>query len=230
MELQIQKAQVQTGLPALKTSDERFVDAMQDHKIAKAPMEQIKNVLRLAMLKVGIRANNIPQDEEKAVLINNVVTNYPNHTCSEITLAFDLAIAGKLEVEANAYENFSCMYFSSIMNAYRKWAKEEYKQIPVKEVKQLSAPPMPKEEKIQMYLDIYRSTNDYTYISPDVYDLLELEISEENWNAYQRIVKLQIDIAKEASKSCYYHQIDYATLIENHVKKYAAAEYFKTKL
>ena len=82
------------------------------------------------MLKVGVRGANLPGREETAILLEHIVKNYGNHTPDEIKLAFDLAITGKLECEATCYENFSCLYFSKIMNAYREWAREEFKTLP----------------------------------------------------------------------------------------------------
>lgn len=81
------------------------------------------------MLKVGLRANNIPADIEKQVLIDHLVTHYGNHTHEEIKLAFDLAITGKLDVDPNCFENFSCVYVSRILNAYRSWAAKTYKSV-----------------------------------------------------------------------------------------------------
>lgn len=80
------------------------------------------------MIKIGLRSANWPTPEETAVLIEHIYSNYPGHTVAEIKLAFDMAISGKLDVEANCYESFSCWYFSSIMNAYRDWAAQEYRQ------------------------------------------------------------------------------------------------------
>ena len=82
------------------------------------------------MMKIGLRAQNWPSDAEKGVLIEHIWKEYGGHSIEEIKLAFDMAIAGKLDVEVNCYENFSCLYFSNIMSAYRAWSKEEYKQIP----------------------------------------------------------------------------------------------------
>lgn len=42
-----------------------------------------------------------------------------------IHLAFEMAISGKLGIDSNCYENFSCQYFSKILEAYRSWAKKE---------------------------------------------------------------------------------------------------------
>lgn len=84
------------------------------------------------MLLVGLRANNLPDDLEKTVLINFIQSNYGGHTIAEIRLAFELAINGQLELkneEITSYENFSVLYFSRIMNAYQKWSAQEFKQV-----------------------------------------------------------------------------------------------------
>lgn len=110
--------------------------------IRSAPLEDIKQALRYAMMKIGLRSQNWPSEAEKAVLIDHILREYGGHTCAEIRLAFDMALAGKLDVEANCYENFSCLYFSNILLAYRSWAKEEVKQIP----QPIQEPDAPKED------------------------------------------------------------------------------------
>lgn len=134
--------QANYGLKTLKTGEDKFEIAIQDEKIINSPMESLKEVLRLAMLKLGIRGQNLPSDEEKYILLQHISENYGNHTPSEITLAFELAIAGKLyleEKDIKAYENFSCLYFSTIMNAYRIWSREPMSKIREKQ-KRLQLP------------------------------------------------------------------------------------------
>lgn len=92
--------------------------------------DEIKEALKYAMLLTGIRANNLPVEEEKMLLINFLKRNFGSHTCNEIRLAFDMAISGKLNIDARCFENFSCEYIARIMEAYRAWAKEEIKYTP----------------------------------------------------------------------------------------------------
>jgi hypothetical protein len=109
----------------------KFQTALTDQRICNlTDVEPLKQALRYAMVLVGIKANNVPNDREKSVLLQFIVNNYGGHTPSEIRLAFDLAISGDLDVEdVKCYENFSPLYFSSIMNAYRKWAKPKHGEI-----------------------------------------------------------------------------------------------------
>jgi hypothetical protein len=104
--------------------------------ISESTVDELKQVLRLVMIKAGLRSQNWPQDEEKVVLIDHIVSNFGGNRIEEIKLAFDLAIAEKLEIEKkeiSCYENFSCAYFSKIMNAYRLWSTQEIKHIKTEE-------------------------------------------------------------------------------------------------
>ena len=143
MKLELEKivngVQVQTESLPLKTGDSQLQEALKTQKILYAPESDLTGVLRYAMLLVGLRAQNLPSAEETAVLFQFIRFNYSGHTVAEIKLAFDLAMTGKLEVDAKCYENFSCEYFGRIMSAYRGWATP--KVVPIKsEVKQIEAP------------------------------------------------------------------------------------------
>lgn len=83
------------------------------------------------MVKIGLRGDNFPTGPEKVLLLNHIYQNYGNHTPEEIRLAFDLALSAKLGLDTSdvkCYENFSCAYFSNIMNAYRAWASQVDRQ------------------------------------------------------------------------------------------------------
>jgi len=116
-----------------KTGDELALEkAISSPLICKSDMAGIANVLKLVMVKIGLRSQNWPTEEEKVVLIDHILTNFPGNRVEEIRLAFELAIAGKLDLredEINCYENFSCIYVSKILNAYRRWALATYDQI-----------------------------------------------------------------------------------------------------
>jgi hypothetical protein len=135
MELQLLNnslAQVPISTQNLLVGEERnFIEALQTKKINELPELDLRNALKYAMLKIGIRAKNFPEGIEKSVLLTHIFVNYGNHTPAEIRLAFDLAILGKLNLnidEVKCFENFSCQYFSTIMNAYRIWAQQVYDQ------------------------------------------------------------------------------------------------------
>lgn len=103
--------------------------ALKSNLIKNDP-EGVGKTLRYVMVLIGIRANNLPDELEKTVLINFIQSNYGGHTIAEIRLAFELAINGQLDIEdVKCYENFSVLYFASIMNSYRRWSAQEFKQV-----------------------------------------------------------------------------------------------------
>lgn len=111
---------------------------MSTQKIWQRPEEDLKQSIRAAMLLVGIRAKNMPDEEEKFLLLSFIKQHFRNHTPEEVRLAFEMAVAGKLELGesgANCYENFSCEYVGRVLSAYRKWA--------VRQLELLTPDPLP---------------------------------------------------------------------------------------
>lgn len=141
MELQTINQALQTvdKVPALsvskgpKSGDEnKFLAALHTRPIKDASDEEIAQVLRYVMVKVGLRAKDFPAEEETEVIFQHIRENYSAHKLEELRLAFNMAIAGKLELshkEVKVYDQFTCDYVSLIMNAYRSWAGETYGQL-----------------------------------------------------------------------------------------------------
>ena len=121
--------------------------------------EDIKQVLRYAMVLVGLRGNNMPIDEEKFVLLNFIRTNYGNQTTEEIKIAFEMAISGKFNIDSKCYENFSCEYFGRIMNAYIEYARLETKNVKRLEIEEIKHIPSDSELKEQAINNV----NSYVY-------------------------------------------------------------------
>jgi len=120
-------------MPSPSGEAAKFQQALQSQRITQLDIEPLKQALRYAMVLVGIKAHNVPNDREKSVLIQFIQKNYGGHTPDEIRLAFDLAVSGELDVEdVKCYENFSPLYFAQIMNAYRKWARPKHGEIKTK--------------------------------------------------------------------------------------------------
>src|SRR5580765_7410197 len=115
-----------------KTGDELgFLAARNGLPISKVSEALVREALRYCMFKVGLRSSNFPEGAEKILLLNHIIGHYGNHTADEIRLAFDMALSAKLGLDISdvkCYENFSCAYFSTIMNAYRAWAAQVDRQ------------------------------------------------------------------------------------------------------
>lgn len=103
---------------------------LSDKKISQASEEELKDKLKIVYTMIGLREKHLPVKEEKKLLHNYIFLKYGNKTLSEILLAFDLAIQGRLNVDdVKVYDQFSCEYFARIMNGYRLWLNEVNKNI-----------------------------------------------------------------------------------------------------
>jgi hypothetical protein len=127
---------INQGIPASQTQqwtggDQKFVESIRSKKIADCEPQELIIPLKWIMTKIGIRDQNLPSERQTVVLIDHIKQNFGGNHIQEIVLAFEMAIRGELDIdekEVNAYENFSCLYFSRVMNSYRRWAIQEYRQ------------------------------------------------------------------------------------------------------
>lgn len=134
------------------TIDKELESALEGKKIWHCSEEEIKQAMRYVYILVGLRGHNYPTGIEKQLLHAHIFKYYGGHTPEEIRLAFEMAITHRLELkpdEVVCFENFSIAYFSRIMDAYRKWARIEVKQIPSKEAERVLTPA----EKLALNLD-----------------------------------------------------------------------------
>lgn len=129
-----------------------IIKAQSTENIRVRPENDLKQVLRMAMLMVGLRGANMPTDEEKFVLLAFIKSNYGNQTPEEIAIAFEMAVAGKLNTDCKCYENFSCEYFGRIMNAYIEYARQETKLVKRQEIEEKK--PVPSDAELKQ-LAIY---------------------------------------------------------------------------
>lgn len=97
--------------------------------ITESTVQEVTEALRFCIMLVGIRAENMPSELEKQLLIFCLAKQFGNHTLAEVKLAFEMAIAGKLDCDPRPFENFSPLYLSTILVAYRKWASAINRQI-----------------------------------------------------------------------------------------------------
>lgn len=193
-----QGVQVRTELKPLRIGEENdFALAIQSHKIIDGERELLMQAVRYSMLKVGIRAANIPSGEEKEILIAHIVKNYGNHTPDEIKLAFDMAINGKLRnakgetTDPNCFENFSCQYFSRIMNDYRTWSAQTMEQFTRNDQPAEKGFDYSWRGIIQQSIDDLNNggKSNYRIYSSDMYDQLVMD-GFINLSAYEAFVEL----------------------------------------
>jgi hypothetical protein len=207
--------QEQKPLQNLALPEKSFLKAIESPRIKKAALADVDMLFRKCFTLVGLRAQNIPNDFETLVLYEFLVENYGEHTIDEIHLAFKLAVQGKLDIgsdDVKCYENFSCLYLSSIIVAYRKWAAQTYRQL---------EPVIVKPEEEQKYLEGPRKEIHWGYHIDNAY-LHFLSFGDEKWKTFP------VD---------FYNQLETDELIEkgywrrlmNGVRDYALKDLYKLK-
>jgi len=82
--------------------------------------EPIRQSLRYVFALIGLKAENLPTDVQKIVLLEFIQTELKHFTPEELKLAFRMAVAGELNVEISHFQNFNAMYLSNVMNAYKE--------------------------------------------------------------------------------------------------------------
>jgi hypothetical protein len=98
-----------------------IVEASRDTQIRNlTDQESIKMSLRYIFTLVGLKSENLPSELQKMVLIEFIESEFAWMTPEEMKLAFKMAVAGKLDVEINHFQNFSSIYFAAVANAYRE--------------------------------------------------------------------------------------------------------------
>lgn len=98
-----------------------IVEASRDTQIRNlTDQESIKMSLRYIFTLVGLKSENLPSELQKMVLIEFIESEFAWMTPEEMKLAFRMAVAGKLDVEINHFQNFSPVYFAAVANAYKE--------------------------------------------------------------------------------------------------------------
>ena len=123
MELQKSEHQPQRMMQQCGSEVQKFQQAISAKKINEVPEEFLRQALRYAMMKIGLRGANFPEGIEKSLLLQHIYENFGELTPDEIKIAFDWAIDDRLELGEggfNCYENFSCAYVTKILKAYLK--------------------------------------------------------------------------------------------------------------
>ena len=209
--------------PCVTSDEEKLSDALTELTIIKTekPFDAIKEALRMAMVLVGLRAANVPQSEEKGVLMAYIIENYGGHTPKEIKLAFTLAVSGKLNLEAKdvvCYENFSILYFSTIMNAYREWSKQAFCHLPKNKTLSIEYKNEVSDDEFIMAVEsIYLAHRNWIGIPALAYDVLErngkinistvrkIEVMSEVYSLYSELsVKATKDYCKAYCVGLYF--------------------------
>lgn len=110
----------------------------------------IVTIIDRGLVLLGIKGQNVPSIPEKQMFVIELKSQYPNITIGELDFAFRLASRGKLDFEAETYQNFSMLYLNRMLSSYARYVMREFlsqsqrpvevqKQIPEQSKKELDA-------------------------------------------------------------------------------------------
>lgn len=152
--------------------------------------DEIKQALGKIFLMIGLRKQHLPNGFELDFIVSNIRKLYPHRTIFDLTNAFELGLRKEIDVELNCYDQFTLIYLSNIMDAYRKYIVNAYNDMPVEQPKQIEYI-MTKEEKLQDIEDFGKTECAFTMIPSYIYE----------W-----IIELGLVILDEKDKTEYYRR------------------------
>lgn len=146
-----------TLLNSLKLSQQtkKIISASFKEKLKDLPengWQRVYTILMKWCKFLGIK--EVPDQEDMKMILFFMKKNYGELTLDEIVNAFNLAVAHKLNVDPNHYQNFSPLYVSGILNAYKEYKTTHWSEYNIKldehESKLLSEKNKPSEEELKI--------------------------------------------------------------------------------
>ena len=195
-------------------------------------------ILLAGMYKLGVKPEKAPNDHDLAIMQKEIIGEYPNIKIGEISLAFDLASKGKLDMDAETYQNFSMLYLHRILRAFAR-----YGMVKLNEIK-----PQPKEskwqpqivtdrEKLELAWDCYKKFKkwDSMIFGLDVFNYLHKEgkIIVSPAATLQKVKKAMNDqmiTGSSRRKQEIEGLLNDDDYMENQCRRMAVADYFDTFL
>jgi len=197
-----------TTSPRLTDSEqldlERFKLARVSEKLNTVSIALVVDELIRGMHKLGIKGDKIPNKEELSVMYKSIVEEYPNIKFGELSLAFDLASKGKLDMEAETYQNFSVLYLHRLLRAFARYGMQKLNEI--KPVQESSWNPrfVTDDEKIETAFDCYKKFRiwDSIVFGVDVFHILHKQgkIIVEVDDTYDKVLKAMNEKLFEGSR------------------------------
>ena len=111
----------------------------------------------------GINIYNQDENEvakELVLLSQFIIKNYSDINLDEISLAIDLSLTNKLDVDVRTFNTFSPMYVSRILNAYKEYKKPIIKDVLERKEKAIKDKELEKvltpQEKMDSMIDLIK--------------------------------------------------------------------------
>lgn len=83
--------------------------------------EELKNALKNIYAMMGIRADQVPEEEEKGLLHSYIRKELKHYSLIDMKLAFMLYVQKKLDWTELLYSKFSILFLENVMQSYKRW-------------------------------------------------------------------------------------------------------------
>lgn len=113
----------------LRKETKEIVSATFDTKIVNLNEDGFETIYMILLRWckfLGIK--EAPEQEEMMMILMFIKKNFGEMTGSELSNAFNLAVARKLDVDPNHYQNFSPLYVGGILTAYKDYRGQHITQ------------------------------------------------------------------------------------------------------
>jgi hypothetical protein len=109
------------------------------------------------MSMLGMKGDKLPSQPEMVNMYKSVLEEYPNLKIGELSLAFNLAAKGKLDMEAETYQNFSMLYLHRILRSFARYGMQKLSEMKPKQEESKWQPRVVlDDEKVALALECYK--------------------------------------------------------------------------
>ena len=185
------------------------------------------------MQKLGVKGDKMPNNADLLLMYKSIIDEYPNIKIGELSLAFDLAAKGKLDIDAETYQNFSMLYLHRILRAFARYGMQKLNEIKPAEEKKWNPRFVTDDEKIETAFDSYKKFRiwDAIVFGIDVFHILHKQgkIIVDAENTYDKVLRSMNDRMFDGSsqdKIDIKNKLKDDDYMENQCYRMAVADYF----
>lgn len=186
------------------------------------------------MQKLGVKGDKMPNNADLLIMYKSIMEEYPSIKFGELSLAFDLAAKGKLDIDAETYQNFSMLYLHRILRAFARYGMQKLNEIkPVAPDEKWNPRFITDDEKIETAFDSFTKFKQWDNIvfGIDVFHILHKrgKIIVTPSETYEKVLQAMTEKMFEGSQQ---HKTDIKIkmkdedYMENQCKRMAVADYF----
>jgi hypothetical protein len=136
---------------------ERFRNSRITTSIKETSMALFIDELLKGMSMLGMKGDKLPTQPEMVNMYKSVLEEYPNLKIGELSLAFSLAAKGKLDMEAETYQNFSMLYLHRILRSFARYGMQKLSEMkPKQEESKWQPREVLDDEKVALSLECYK--------------------------------------------------------------------------